>query len=89
DLESFPVHWSPQTALADTDAATTPDAPQLFEDRKGNIMCGGFVQCGDVEAALDAADVTVEAQYTTSFVEHGYIEPEAGFAQVIDGRIHV
>ena len=89
DLESFPVRWSPQTALADTDAATAPDAPQLFEDRKGNIMCGGFVQCGDVEAALGAADVTVEAQYTTSFVEHGYIEPEAGFAQVIDGRIHV
>ncbi|HBR42529.1 MAG TPA: aldehyde oxidase [Sulfitobacter pontiacus] len=89
DLESFPVRWSPQTALADTDAATAPDAPQLFDDRKGNIMCGGFVQCGDVEAALDAADVTVEAQYTTSFVEHGYIEPEAGFAQVIDGRIHV
>ncbi|MEL7802509.1 molybdopterin-dependent oxidoreductase [Sulfitobacter pontiacus] len=89
DLESFPVRWSPQTALADTDAATAPDAPQLFEDRKGNIMCGGFVQCGDVEAALDAADVTVEARYTTSFVEHGYIEPEAGFAQVIDGRIHV
>jgi aldehyde oxidoreductase len=89
DLESFPVRWSPQTALADTDAATAPDAPQLFEDRKGNIMCGGFVQRGDVEAALDAADVTVEAHYTTSFVEHGYIEPEAGFAQVIDGRIHV
>jgi len=89
DLESFPVRWSPQTALADTDAATAPDAPQLFDDRKGNIMCGGFVQCGDVEAALDAADVTVEAQYTTSFVEHGYIEPEAGFAQMIDGRIHV
>ncbi|WP_289085673.1 2Fe-2S iron-sulfur cluster-binding protein, partial [uncultured Sulfitobacter sp.] len=83
DLESFPVRWSPQTALADTDAATAPDAPQLFDDRKGNIMCGGFVQCGDVEAALDAADVTVEAHYTTSFVEHGYIEPEAGFAQVI------
>ena len=89
DLESFPVRWSPQTALADTDAATAPDAPQLFDDRKGNIMCGGFVQCGDVEAALGAADVTVEAQYTTSFVEHGYIEPEAGFAQMIDGRIHV
>ena len=89
DLESFPVRWSPQTALADTDAATAPDAPQLFDDRKGNIMCGGFVQCGDVEAALDAADVTVEAHYTTSFVEHGYIEPEAGFAQMIDGRIHV
>ena len=89
DLESFPVRWVPQPALADTDAATAPDAPQLFEDRKGNIMCGGFVQCGDVEAALDAADVTVEAQYTTSFVEHGYIEPEAGFAQVIDGGIHV
>ncbi len=89
DLGTFPVEWSPQTTLSDIDEATAPDAPLLFDDRKGNIMCGGFVQCGDADAALEAADVTIEASYKTSFVEHGYIEPEAGFGEVIEGRLHV
>ncbi len=89
DLDLFPVEWTPQTTLSDIDEAIAPDAPLLFPDRTGNIMCGGFVQCGDADAALGAADVTVEASYKTSFVEHGYIEPEAGFAEVVDGRLHV
>ncbi|MFT7135049.1 MAG: aldehyde oxidoreductase, partial [Akkermansiaceae bacterium] len=69
DLGSFPVEWTPQTTLSDIDDAIAPDAPLLFKDRKGNIMCGGFVQCGDADAALEKADVTVEASYKTSFVE--------------------
>ena len=89
DLGTFPVKWSPQTTLSDIDEAIAPDAPLLFDDRKGNIMCGGFVQCGDADAALEAADVTIEASYKTSFVEHGYIEPEAGFAEMVEGRLHV
>ena len=89
DLGGFPVEWTPQTTLSDIEDAIAPDAPLLFEDRKGNIMCGGFVQCGDADAALETADVTVEASYKTSFVEHGYIEPEAGFAEMVEGRLHV
>lgn len=89
DLESFPVEWTPHAALADIDEALAEDAPRLFADREGNIMCGGFVQCGDADAALANADVTVEASYKTSFVEHGYIEPEAGFAEMVEGRLHV
>ncbi len=89
DLTSFPIKWTPQPAISDIDEALEPGAPQLFEDRKANIMCGGYVQCGDADAALDTADVTVEARYKTSFVEHGYIEPEAGFAEMVDGRLHV
>ena len=89
DLGSFPVEWTSQITLSDIDDAITPDAPLLFDDRKGNIMCGGFVQCGDADAALDAADAMVEATYKTSFVEHGYIEPEAGFAEMVGGRLHV
>jgi CO/xanthine dehydrogenase Mo-binding subunit/aerobic-type carbon monoxide dehydrogenase small subunit (CoxS/CutS family) len=89
DPARFPVEWSPQTTLTEMEEALAEGAPLLFDDRKGNIMCGGFVQCGDAEAALAAADVTVEASYRTSFVEHAYIEPEAGFAEVVDGRLHV
>tara|TARA_R110002012_G_scaffold255091_2_gene434714 strand:+ start:35867 stop:38614 length:2748 start_codon:yes stop_codon:yes gene_type:complete len=89
DLSSFPVDWTVKQALSDIDEALEPDAPQLFDDRPGNIMCGGFVQCGDADAALANADFTVEAVHKTSFVEHGYIEPEAGFAEVVQGRLHV
>lgn len=89
DMSSFPIEWSVQPALSDIDEALEPNAPQLFDDRPGNIMCGGFVQCGDADAALKNADFTVEAVHKTSFVEHGYIEPEAGFAEVVQGRLHV
>ncbi len=43
----------------------------------------GRVVCGDVERALAAADFVVEGDYETGFVEHAYIEPEAGFARRI------
>jgi CO/xanthine dehydrogenase Mo-binding subunit len=52
-------------------------------------MCGGFVKCGDAEAALAKAYVTVEGRFQSGFVEHGYIEPEAGFAEVVNGRVEV
>ncbi|MFD2737997.1 molybdopterin-dependent oxidoreductase [Sulfitobacter aestuarii] len=89
DLASFPVNWTQEPAAMEVAAALDPDAPQLFEERPGNIMCSGLVQCGDAETALAAADHVVEAAYTTSFVEHAYIEPEAGFAEMVEGRLHV
>jgi CO/xanthine dehydrogenase Mo-binding subunit len=35
------------------------------------------------------ADVIVEGSFETSFVEHAYLEPEAGFAQRIGDRIEI
>ncbi len=89
DLADFPVTWTPSTILGDMSEALADGAPLLFDDRAGNVMCGGFVQCGDADAALALADETVVATYRTSFVEHAYIEPEAGFAEVVDGRVHI
>ncbi|TIO99870.1 MAG: aldehyde oxidase, partial [Mesorhizobium sp.] len=40
----------------------------------------GYVERGDPDGALAAAAVTVSGAIETSFVEHAYIEPEAGFA---------
>ncbi|MCX7888406.1 MAG: molybdopterin-dependent oxidoreductase [Rhodobacteraceae bacterium] len=82
DLADFPVSWEPLPALADTPEATLPDAPVLFPDRPGNVMCRGFVRRGDAAAALARAAVTAEATFVTTFVEHAYIEPEAGFARL-------
>ena len=52
-------------------------------------MCGGFVSSGDAKAALERADVTVEGHFNSGFVEHAYIEPEAGFAEMVNGRVEV
>jgi len=49
----------------------------------------GRVVRGDAEKALAAADIVVEGEYETGFVEHAYIEPEAGFAQRVGDQIEV
>lgn len=89
DPADFPVTWDALPASQDPATAQGPEAAQIHEGRAGNVMCGGFVARGDAAAALVQADVTVEGHFQSGFVEHGYIEPEAGFAQMVDGRLEV
>lgn len=89
DPARFPVVWTELPAANDITTAQEPEAAQLHEGRTRNVMCGGFVTCGDPAAALARAHVTVEARYNSGFVEHAYIEPEAGFAQMVGGRVEV
>jgi len=49
----------------------------------------GRVVRGDVDKALSQADVVVEDNYETGFVEHAHIEPEAGFARRVGDTIEV
>ncbi|GAB5378477.1 MAG: molybdopterin-dependent oxidoreductase [Acuticoccus sp.] len=87
--QDYPVAWQELPAVCDPVAAAAPDAPRLHPGRAGNLMCRGLVRRGDAEAALARADVVAEATFTTPFVEHAYIEPEAGYAALVDGRIVV
>lgn len=89
DPASFPITWQELPAANDMQSAQRPDAAELHDGRKQNVMCGGFVARGDAEAALAQADVVVEGRFRSGFVEHAYIEPEAGFAQVMEGRLEV
>ena len=85
----FPVTWEERPPALGIPERPEDDAPQLHKDRQGNVMCRGHVRTGDAEGALSEAHVTVTGRFTTSFVEHAYIEPEAGFAEVVEGRVHV
>ncbi|WP_108859594.1 molybdopterin cofactor-binding domain-containing protein [Ruegeria sp. Alg231-54] len=89
DPADFPVTWEERPAALDSLDAMTPQAAQLHPDRDGNVMCAGFVKCGTPETALANADVVVEGHFRSGFVEHGYIEPEAGFAEIVNGRVEV
>jgi CO/xanthine dehydrogenase Mo-binding subunit/aerobic-type carbon monoxide dehydrogenase small subunit (CoxS/CutS family) len=89
DPAGFPVTWTERPAAQDIHSAQSTEAAQLHAGRDGNVMCGGFVQRGDAQAALARAHVTVEGRYQSGFVEHAYIEPEAGFAELVEGRVEV
>ncbi len=89
DPDDFPIVWTQLPDNQSVPAAMAEDAPRLHETREGNVMCGGFVAHGDAESALARAAVVAEGHFTTSFVEHAYIEPEAGFAQIVNDRVEV
>ncbi|NSX56749.1 molybdopterin-dependent oxidoreductase [Parasulfitobacter algicola] len=89
DPMSFPVTWTEMPATQDIHDAQKQTAAQLHNGRERNVMCGGLVRCGDAQAGLSAASQTVEGRFNSGFVEHAYIEPEAGFAQIVDGRVEV
>jgi CO/xanthine dehydrogenase Mo-binding subunit/aerobic-type carbon monoxide dehydrogenase small subunit (CoxS/CutS family) len=89
DLAKFPVTWEELPALTTIAAALAPDAPRMHTSREGNVLVRGRVVRGDVERALAEADVVVEGDYETGFVEHAYIEPEAGFAQRVNDQIEI
>jgi aldehyde oxidoreductase len=80
DLDQFPVTWTPLPHVLETDPAQAPEAPQLHENRKGNILTKGVVRCGDTAKALAASAHRAEVFVETAYVEHAYIEPEAGVA---------
>jgi CO/xanthine dehydrogenase Mo-binding subunit/aerobic-type carbon monoxide dehydrogenase small subunit (CoxS/CutS family) len=89
DLGQFPVTWKPLAAFTQPEEALKPGASAVHRSRPGNILVGGRVVRGDVDGALRTADVSVEAEYETGFIEHAYIEPEAGFARRVGDRIEV
>ena len=49
----------------------------------------GHVACGDVIAALTEAKFEAAGEFESGFVEHAYIEPEAGFARRVGDTIEV
>ncbi len=89
DLNSFPVRWEELPAIRTMDQALAPEALRIHAHREQNILVRGRVVCGDVEKALAASEVVVEGEYETGFVEHAYIEPEAGFARRVGDTVEI
>jgi aldehyde oxidoreductase len=89
DLSSFPVTWNQLPALRSPQEAQLPGAMPIHDFRPDNILVRGRVVHGDVDTALNEAAVVVEAEYETGFIEHAYIEPEAGFARRVGDRVEV
>jgi CO/xanthine dehydrogenase Mo-binding subunit len=72
------VEYADLPGVFDPEAAMRPDAPQL--EPTGNVISRWKIRKGDVEAGFREAEVVVERTYRTPFVDHAFIEPEAGVA---------
>ncbi len=87
--DDVPIEWEPLPPVVGMDAALAASAPRLHEASPGNVLVEGLVRLGDVDADLAAAAVTASGTFETTYVEHAYIEPEAGTARLVDGRVEV
>ncbi|MEA2800154.1 MAG: aldehyde oxidoreductase, partial [Rhodospirillaceae bacterium] len=84
-----PITWTPEPPLFGIDAATAPDAPLVQADRPKNLLLDGGVRRGNAAEAFAACAAVAEGVFETAFVEHAYIEPEAGWAERVGDRIEV
>jgi aldehyde oxidoreductase len=80
DESEVPITWQPGPAVLETAPALAPGAPVVQERWPDNVLCRGRLVRGDVDNAIAAASIRFESILTTSYVEHAYIEPEAGYA---------
>jgi CO/xanthine dehydrogenase Mo-binding subunit/aerobic-type carbon monoxide dehydrogenase small subunit (CoxS/CutS family) len=72
------VDYRPLAPLDSVAAASRQGAPALHPT--GNLLARPMVRRGDVDGALAAAAVAVDGVWDTQWIEHAYIEPEAGIA---------
>jgi CO/xanthine dehydrogenase Mo-binding subunit/aerobic-type carbon monoxide dehydrogenase small subunit (CoxS/CutS family) len=89
DEDELPIHWAPETPQSGIDDALANCAEPIHAARPDNVLIRGRVVKGDVDPAATAAALVAEGEFTTSFVEHAYIEPEAGYAERIGDRLRV
>ena len=87
--EEVPIDWAPEPPVMGIDAATAVDAPLIQADKPGNLLLEGGVRRGDVEGAFAGCAAVAEGVFETAFVEHAYIEPEAGWARRVGDRIEI
>jgi CO/xanthine dehydrogenase Mo-binding subunit/aerobic-type carbon monoxide dehydrogenase small subunit (CoxS/CutS family) len=77
---TLPIVWQPETAVSGIAAALSSSAALVHAHVTDNVLTRGNLRCGDVAAGHAAAAASAEGRFETAFVEHAYIEPEAGYA---------
>jgi CO/xanthine dehydrogenase Mo-binding subunit/aerobic-type carbon monoxide dehydrogenase small subunit (CoxS/CutS family) len=87
--EEVPIAWTPEPPLFGIDAAMAPDAPLVQADKPKNLLLDGGVQRGRPAEAFATCAAVAEGVFETAFVEHAYVEPEAGWAERVGDRLEI
>lgn len=89
DLDSLPVQFKPHDAVSNIESARAAAATELHSGRDGNLLIEGYVRSGDFSESFRSSAHQAEGQFETAFVEHAYIEPEAGWARRVGDRLEI
>lgn len=82
------VTYEDLPAVTSACAALAPGAPLVHEHLGTNLLLHVPIRKGDVAQGFAEADVVLEGDFTTSWQEHAYLQPEAGIAYLDEqGRI--
>jgi CO/xanthine dehydrogenase Mo-binding subunit len=84
-LAAIEVDYEPLPAVFDPRQALAEGAPLVHQECDCNLLHEVKLHRGDVEAGFARADVVVEGIYETPFVDHAFLQPEAGLAWVDEG----
>ena len=74
-VRELPAVFDALDALKDDAPVVRPDHPMA----EGNVLTHLKIRKGDVEAGFAEADVVLENTYETQFIDHAYLEPDAGY----------
>jgi len=88
--DQLAIEWQPLEALVEIDAALAPGAAPVNPLRDDNVLTRGRLRSGCELPGNGEGAFSASGEFLTAYVEHAYIEPEAGFAEPIaNGRIGV
>ncbi len=85
----LPLRYTELAPVLGLDAAQAAGAALVQADKPGNLLLDGWVRKGDAAKAFAGCAATAEGSFETAFVEHAYIEPEAGWARRVGDRLEI
>ena len=85
----IPISYQPQQPVLTLQQAMAANATLVQDDKPGNLLIEGRVRRGDVTSAAKECAAIASGEFNTSFVEHAYIEPEAGWARRVGNRLEI
>ena len=74
------IEWVPQDAIESYESALEGKISPVQEIHEDNLLARGFLKKGDAESVYEQSLIKAQGSWETSYVEHAYIEPEAGYA---------
>ena len=74
------IEWGPQDAIESYESALEGKISPVQEIHEDNLLARGFLKKGDAESVYEQSLIKAQGTWETSYVEHAYIEPEAGYA---------
>ena len=74
------IEWVPQDAIESYESALEGKISPVQEIHEDNLLARGFLKKGAAESVYEQSLIKAQGTWETSYVEHAYIEPEAGYA---------